>query len=208
MKYATQGNFVGSVLNGYSPDGNQNACVLHKKVVDALKKAQAELKKKSPHLSLMVYDCYRPTQAQDQMRKKVQNGSYVSQGVSKHSRGIAVDVTIIDTRRGRQTLNMGSAFDTFGRAAHYSGDGHNHSHDPLLAATPAAHQWLLRDVITRSDRCMQPYSKEWWHFTYQGAGCGESPQASNLAIPSYQQCGRVASADRPRPRQPAAGQRR
>ncbi|MGO8840554.1 MAG: M15 family metallopeptidase [Methyloceanibacter sp.] len=57
MRYATANNFVGKKVPGYeAPE-----CVLVRQAADALAAVQAELRGK--HLTLKVYDCYRPARA-------------------------------------------------------------------------------------------------------------------------------------------------
>jgi D-alanyl-D-alanine dipeptidase len=57
IRYATSYNFIGRPVKGYlAPE-----CILTEQAAAALTRAQQELAKKN--LSLIVWDCYRPTQA-------------------------------------------------------------------------------------------------------------------------------------------------
>jgi zinc D-Ala-D-Ala dipeptidase len=108
MRYASANNFVGKTLPGYeAPE-----CVLVKQAAEALKAVQAELREK--HLTLKVYDCYRPARAvkafvdwaklpadpqaassyYPALEKRALFPDYIAT-VSSHSRGATVDLTIV-----------------------------------------------------------------------------------------------------------------
>src|SRR5688572_27660977 len=57
MRYAGSRNFTGKPVPGY----DAAECVLVRQAAEALKAVQADLK--AQHLSLKVYDCYRPARA-------------------------------------------------------------------------------------------------------------------------------------------------
>jgi D-alanyl-D-alanine dipeptidase len=107
MRYATPDNFTGAPLPGYGA----NECILRRDVAQALRKVQASLA--AQHLSLKVYDCYRPTRAVAAMARWAQTpedgatrrfypaldkrtlfAGYIS-ARSAHSTGTAVDLTLI-----------------------------------------------------------------------------------------------------------------
>jgi D-alanyl-D-alanine dipeptidase len=108
MRYATANNFVGKKVPGYeAPE-----CVLVRQAADALAAVQAELRGK--HLTLKVYDCYRPARAvkafvdwaklpddpkakstyYPELEKRVLSPAYIAT-VSGHSRGATVDLTLV-----------------------------------------------------------------------------------------------------------------
>lgn len=108
MRYAGANNFVGKRVPGYeAPE-----CVLVEQVAEALKAVQAELREK--HLTLKVYDCYRPGRAvkafvawaklpddpqakstyYPEIEKRALFPDYIAT-VSSHSRGATVDLTIV-----------------------------------------------------------------------------------------------------------------
>jgi D-alanyl-D-alanine dipeptidase len=72
---------------------------------------------------------------------------------SLHNLGVAVDLTLIDLKTGKE-LDMGTPFDTFSSAAH------------TVNATgiAAANRTLLKDAMSAAG--FSPYSEEWWHFSY------------------------------------------
>ena len=73
---------------------------------------------------------------------------------SGHSRGSALDVTLVDLRTGA-AADMGSPFDFFGEISHPDA--------PNLAPEQRANRLLLREAMLR--RGFKPLSTEWWHFS-------------------------------------------
>jgi len=108
MRYAGPDNFTGKPLPGY----DAAECMLRRPVALALKRVQADLS--AAGLSLKVYDCYRPMRAVAAMVKWVRDpkpaidttrfypaidkttllSGYISNR-SAHSRGVAVDLTVV-----------------------------------------------------------------------------------------------------------------
>jgi len=133
-----------------------NTALLREPVARRLAKAQAALRKRG--LGLKVWDAYRPTSVQralwnarpDARRKYL---THPRKG-SKHSRGAAVDVTLVDAS-GRE-LKMPTPHDEF---------------------SPRAHRGALRGVNSMArrnarilERAMRsagfiPNRYEWWHFS-------------------------------------------
>jgi D-alanyl-D-alanine dipeptidase len=112
IRYATANNFVGRPLAGY----NAGECVVKREVGLRLKAVQQELA--AQHLSLKMFDCYRPARASLDMVKWSQNGhetaaerrynpkipktelfrlGYIASR-SQHSTGAALDLTLVDLR--------------------------------------------------------------------------------------------------------------
>jgi D-alanyl-D-alanine dipeptidase len=130
-------------------------------------------------LGLLVFDAYRPRRASAALvawarrahpGKRVV-GPYVARR-SKHNQGIAVDLTLANLRTGKP-LNMGSAYDAFGRISH------------TYHARGAALKNRLRLKRAMERRGFKAYLREWWHFTYPlrsarardvPYGCRESPE--------------------------------
>jgi zinc D-Ala-D-Ala dipeptidase len=127
MRYATSENFTSRPLPGYEA----GECVLRRAVAAALKRVQADLAR--DQLSIKVYDCYRPTRAVRAFWRWSQDGGggakrfyphvpkselfargYIATH-SRHSAGIAVDLTLVPlgmrqppTVRSRASGNPGS----------------------------------------------------------------------------------------------------
>ena len=73
---------------------------------------------------------------------------------SGHSRGSAVDLTLVDLSTGMD-VDMGGTFDYFGELsrADYTG----------ITEEQYANRMILRDAMTAHG--FKQYSGEWWHFT-------------------------------------------
>jgi zinc D-Ala-D-Ala dipeptidase len=130
-------------------------CLLRPEVATALRKAQKAAKAK--RLKLVIYDAYRPRPYQQKMYDVVPDKRYVADPAkgSMHNRGAAVDISLADGQ-GR-LLDMGTAFDSFTPLAHY-----NH---PDLSSAQQYNRRLLQELMINAG--FEPYSAEWWHFTYR-----------------------------------------
>jgi D-alanyl-D-alanine dipeptidase len=198
MRYAGTDNFTGKPLPGY----DAGECMLRRPVALALKSVQAELARRD--LSLKVYDCYRPTRAVAAMarwsrgtggpdtsrfypaadRNQLFALGYIS-GFSAHSRGVAVDLTIVPRdgkpaaasparsspctapqgeRAPDDSLDMGTGFDCF--------DTKSYTRDPTIASAQAANRRILLDAMRKHG--FTNYKREWWHFSFNSADDGEA----------------------------------
>ena len=91
LKYATKNNFMHQKLYPFV-----HTTFLRKPAADSLKKIVEELKKQ--HLTVKIFDAYRPYSITEKMWEKVKDDRYAadpSKG-SGHNRGAAVDLTLID----------------------------------------------------------------------------------------------------------------
>ena len=167
LKYCGSDNFVGRPIDGYT-DGRR--AILRKDAAAALARAQQELNKKG--YGLLIWDAYRPHRAlqdfynwsltdDDRTRATfypniTKRGIYENKYIgpqSEHSWGVAVDVTLIHLRSGKE-LDMGGRHDLLDEssATEYAG----------LSARQQANRRLLRDTLAAAG--MRNYSKEWWHY--------------------------------------------
>ena len=112
VKYATTNNFTGQVL--YPTD----KVYIRKIVGEALAKVQAYLLE-NYNLQIKVFDGYRPLSVQKKMWKILPDDRYVANPAtgSRHNRGAAVDLTLIDSTGAE--LAMGTEYDNFTEKAHY-----------------------------------------------------------------------------------------
>ncbi|HAA29331.1 MAG TPA: peptidase M15, partial [Cyanobacteria bacterium UBA8553] len=110
IRYATENNFLKRKLYPVA------RCVLRGAAVKPLLQVQDDLAKQG--LGLKVYDCYRPLSIQKQMWAVMPNPNYVADPAkgSRHNRGAAVDLTLVD-RNGKE-LEMPSGFDEFTQRSH------------------------------------------------------------------------------------------
>jgi D-alanyl-D-alanine dipeptidase len=199
MRYATYDNFTGRPLPGYqAPE-----CVLRRTVAAALARVQADLAR--DHLSLKVYDCYRPARAvrafwrwahdgkQDGARGgekrfylRVPKSELFARGYiaerSRHSAGVAVDLTLIalparkakpfdrsahygpctapaGERAPDNTLDMGTGFDCLDVK----------SYTRSAAVTPEQRARRLRLKAAMTAHGFRNYFREWWHYEFSGS---------------------------------------
>ncbi|MFP6745161.1 MAG: M15 family metallopeptidase, partial [Alphaproteobacteria bacterium] len=109
MVYATADNFTGTPVYG------RTGCYLHEDAADALAKAIALAGELG--LRLKIYDAFRPSEAQWLLWNHTPDPDFLAdpRRGSPHSRGVAVDVTLIEPS-GRE-LDMGSKVDQAGALA-------------------------------------------------------------------------------------------
>ncbi|MDO8878321.1 MAG: M15 family metallopeptidase [Pseudolabrys sp.] len=199
MRYAGRDNFTGKPLPGYdAPE-----CLLRRAAALALSQVQAELA--AANLSLKVYDCYRPKRAVAAMaawsrlsknepdtsrfypalnKKRLFALGYIARS-SAHSRGVAVDLTLIARNAGPaaafdpgakygsctgpqterapdDSLDMGTGYDCF--------DVKSHTHNTSITPAQAANRRLLLAAMRKHG--FTNYRREWWHFAYNSADDG------------------------------------
>lgn len=204
IRYATAKNFTGAVVPGYVT----GECLLRPAAARALAKVQADLRERDPPLSLKVYDCYRPERSVLAFVEWAERGppgerspgyhprlgkadlfrlGYIAR-TSRHSRGIAVDLNLVEREPANQTsqtgsgteagscigrwedrepdtgVDMGTGFDCFDEKSHAGAAG--------LTSAQTSRRRILRDAMVR--RGFKPYSQEWWHFSYPAADDGSS----------------------------------
>lgn len=155
IRYATTNNFTETQIY------NCSACYLRKKAAVALKKVATSLAEVG--FTLILYDCYRPAPYQAKLWEVVPNPNYVappSKG-SVHSRGLAVDLSILD--ENGEPLKMGTGYDYFGEKGHH--DFKN------LPEVVLKNRKLLKEVMKKYG--FSPIRTEWWHYNYSA----NAPQA-------------------------------
>lgn len=146
IRYATEDNFLKRQVYPSS------RCYLRYAVARRLARAQDLLKKKG--LGLKIWDGYRPLSVQKQMWDILPDPDYVADPKhgSRHNRGAAVDVTLVDAS-GRELI-MPTEFDDFTPAAHVDA--------PCKNAQAAANRKILQDTMKMAGFESMP--TEWWHF--------------------------------------------
>jgi D-alanyl-D-alanine dipeptidase len=149
IRYATANNFMKTPLYPVAK------AYLRAPAARALADVQRELATRG--LGLKVFDAYRPYRVTEAMWEPIKNPDYVADPAkgSRHNRGAAVDLTLIDLRTGAE-LPMPTPYDDFtSRASHGFTD---------LPADALANRALLRDVMTRHGFDLLP--SEWWHYDF------------------------------------------
>jgi D-alanyl-D-alanine dipeptidase len=111
LVYATPNNFTGSPVYPLIA-----TAYLFSKPALRLKRVHDSLKKRG--LRLKIWDAYRPHSVQKIFWERVPDTRYVGNPAvgSKHNRGAAVDLTLVDPS-GKE-LKMPSTFDDFSERAH------------------------------------------------------------------------------------------
>lgn len=151
VRYATTYNFTGHVLYPFP------AVFLHKDAATALQKVQEELTRQG--LGLKIFDGYRPLSVQAKMWQIVPDERYVSnpqKNRGRHTRGTAVDVTLVNSRGDE--LRLPTAYDDFTEKAHRSSKN--------WTDEERANSLKLEEVMKRHG--FVPFPFEWWHFDLEG----------------------------------------
>lgn len=147
LKYASQDNFTGQTIYEFEDAFARFGTVK--------KLAEVQESLHEVGLGLKIWDAFRPVAAQFRLWEVCPDDTYVAdprKGYSNHSRGNAVDVTLVDLE-GRE-VEMPTQFDDF------SGKADRNYAD--CTETAADNARLLQDVMQQHG--FVPYYGEWWHF--------------------------------------------
>jgi zinc D-Ala-D-Ala dipeptidase len=151
IRYATSNNFMKQQLYPVAK------AYLRAPAARALRDIQTELAPLG--LGLKVYDAYRPYSITVKMWEPIRNEDYVANPAkgSRHNRGAAVDLTLIDLKTGAE-LPMPTPYDDFTpRARHDFSD---------LPANAVGARERLKLVMTKHG--FEPLPSEWWHYDFKG----------------------------------------
>ena len=167
IRYYSTYNFIGERIDGYE----EPCALLTKEAARALESAANEMNVQGYRLK--VFDAYRPACAVKQFvlwgiedtdvrmkpyfypeleKQELFARGYIAKQ-SSHSRGSAVDLTLLDMKTGKE-LDMGSPFDLFSEL----------SHPDCRKITDEQYEnrMLLQRVMVRNG--FAPLDCEWWHF--------------------------------------------
>ncbi len=167
IRYYSTYNFIGERIDGYE----EPCALLTAEAARALKSASNELAVQGYRLK--VFDAYRPACAvrhfvlwgiedqdirmkqyfyPDLEKQELFAKGYIAKQ-SSHSRGSAIDVTLLDMRTGKE-LDMGSPFDLFSEVSHPGYRG--------VSNEQYANRMTLQKAMVRAG--FEPLECEWWHF--------------------------------------------
>lgn len=151
LKYATANNFL------HEPVYKKAGAYLSLPAAIALKNAEKDLNEKG--YGLKVFDAYRPYSVTVIFYEKVKDTVFVASPFrgSRHNRGMAVDLTIINKQTGLELL-MPTAFDDF--------TGKAHTNYPHLPVNVMLNREVLKWVMVKNG--FQVYADEWWHYDFKG----------------------------------------
>ena len=150
VRYATANNFVGR------PVYDEARAFLQRPAAEALVRVQSALRKQG--YGLLVFDGYRPWRitklfwdiTPEDKKDFVADPAHGS----KHNRGCAVDLSLVNLDTGRE-VEMPGAYDEMSER----------SYPTYAGGTPEqrAAREVLRDAMEREGFFV--YSHEWWHYT-------------------------------------------
>jgi D-alanyl-D-alanine dipeptidase len=151
VRYATTNNFMHAQLYPVSK------VYLRRPAAIALHEIERELAREG--LGLKIFDGYRPYRVTVRMWKPIRNPDFVADPAkgSRHNRGAAVDLTLIDLRTGRE-LSMPTPYDDFTTRARQDFND--------LSPEVIANRAKLRKVMENHGFDALP--SEWWHFDFRG----------------------------------------
>jgi D-alanyl-D-alanine dipeptidase len=151
IRYATANNFTHTVLYP-APIAK-----LRRAAAESLSAVQRELRARG--LCLKVYDAYRPLSIQKKLWAIMPNEDFVAnpQKGSRHNRGAAVDLTIVDSLGVE--LEMPTEYDSFSERA-----GQDYTDLPPMQLR---NRELLKAAMMRHG--FLPLRSEWWHFDFKSA---------------------------------------
>ncbi len=168
IRYFSTYNFVGERVDGYE----EPVALLTVEAARALKAVAGEVNAQGYRLK--VFDAYRPACAvkhfmlwgiedldlrmkpyfyPDLEKQTLFKEGYIA-SQSSHSRGSAVDLTLLDMRTGKE-LDMGSPFDLFSPLSHPD--------SKEVTEAQFENRMFLQNAMTRNG--FKPIYCEWWHFS-------------------------------------------
>ena len=168
IRYYSTFNFVGTRIDAYEAP----VAYLTREAAYALRNAADALEARGYRIK--IYDAYRPQSAVDHFKRWSEDQTatemkpyfypdvdkstlfargYISE-CSGHSRGAAVDLTLVDMKTGEE-LDMGSTFDYFGEISHSA-------HTEGLTEEQIQNRAILRNAMVENG--FRTIMTEWWHF--------------------------------------------
>ncbi len=151
IRYATTNNFMKRVMY---PEARAFA---RKPVVEQLKNIQQELRKKG--YGLKIYDAYRPYAITVAFYQQASDKNFVANPAkgSKHNRGCAVDLTLINYET-KEEIPMPTPYDSFAAEA---AAGYKN----LPASVIENRDFLIKTMESNGFKVL---NNEWWHFDFVG----------------------------------------
>lgn len=168
IRYYSTYNFIGERIDGYE----EPCALLTVEAARALKGVSNELFVQGYRLK--VFDAYRPACAVRQFvlwgiedqdirmkpyfypeleKQELFSKGYIAK-LSSHSRGSAIDLTLLDMKTGKE-LDMGSPFDLFSEMSHPD--------CKTITDEQYENRMTLQKVMVRNG--FDPIDCEWWHFS-------------------------------------------
>lgn len=169
MNYATSDNFTGEVVPGYRAP----KALLAREAAELLAKVQKEALSRG--LNLKIFDSYRPKKAVQFFidwadkretnpelkqiyyprftRKEILDNGFIARQ-SSHSRGSAIDLTLVDMKTGND-LDMGTVFDFFDEASQ--------TDSSKISYEQRKNRDTLKTMMEEAG--FTNFRQEWWHYS-------------------------------------------
>jgi D-alanyl-D-alanine dipeptidase len=146
LAYATAENFTGKPVYG------KPLCYLHNEAAEALARAIEAAARIG--IRLKIFDAFRPSEAQWVLWNHTPDPDFLAdpRRGSPHSRGVAVDLTLLDSNG--DMLDMGTGFDAFTPVSHHG--------SREISEIAQQNRLLLLGLMTQSG--WDFYRNEWWHY--------------------------------------------
>lgn len=146
IKYATADNFTGK------PIYRRAGCYLLPKAETLLLNA-VELAR-GLSLKIRIFDAFRPSEAQWVLWDHTPDPNFLAdpRRGSPHSKGAAIDLTLVDSRGNE--LDMGTHFDAFTPLSHHG--------NMQISKKAQSNRSLLIGIMTTAG--WDFYRNEWWHY--------------------------------------------
>ncbi len=146
LRYATDNNFT------EAPVYARADCYLHETAADHLREAirlTGEI-----GYRLRIFDAFRPAEAQWKLWNHTPDPDFLAdpRRGSPHSRGVAVDLTLLDGDGNE--LDMGTGFDAFTPLSHHGAKS--------ISAEAQRNRHVLMGIMTTAG--WDFYRNEWWHY--------------------------------------------
>lgn len=163
LRYATADNVTGRAIY------TRAEAFLHEEAAELLQRAIALARPLG--YRFRIFDAFRPPEAQWRLWEAYPSDEFVAdpRRGSPHSRGAAVDLTLLDARG--QELEMGTGFDSFTPQAHHA------RVDVCVEAQ--RNRAILLGIMTAAG--WDFFKNEWWH--YQLFNARRLPLISDSALP-------------------------
>ncbi|SHK59844.1 D-alanyl-D-alanine dipeptidase [Clostridium cavendishii DSM 21758] len=146
LRYATTDNFTHTKIYPFS------ACLLQKNTAKKLKEANAEFK--TLGYTIKIWDAYRPYDVQKYLWSFVSDSRFIANpnaAGSRHNRGAAVDITLVDNNNNN--LIMPTGFDAFTEKAYRNAPMSDEARKNVDLLTSIMKKHGFNTIET-----------EWWHY--------------------------------------------
>ena len=146
LRYATTNNFTNKILY------KNKECLIHKVAYEHLCIAEDIAKKLG--YKLKIFDAFRPVNVQKKLWDILPDANFIAppEKGSPHSRGVAVDLTLVDANNNE--LDMGTEFDEFSRLSYHGCID--------ISRESYKNRLLLLGIMT--DSGWDFFRNEWWHY--------------------------------------------